>query len=108
MRRELIFLPEFSRDFIEAFNYYEAISPGRGGERFEAAFKQTLQQIEAGVITHMRAFVHFHRVIVPGYPYNLYYRLVEERAVIAGVLYARFDPKRIQEMLSKRIKPNQP
>ena len=103
MSRQLVFLPEVSGDFIEGFNYYEAFSPGRGGDRFEAAFKQALKQIEAGIITHFLAFEHFHRVRVPGFPYNLYYRLVEDRAVVAGVLYARFDPKRIQEMLRKRI-----
>jgi len=103
MSRELVFLPELTGDFIEGFNYYEAFSPGRGGQRFEAAFKQALQQIEAGVITHFLAFEHFHRVRVPGFPYHLYYRLVGDKAVIAGVLYARFDPKRIQEMLRKRL-----
>jgi plasmid stabilization system protein ParE len=102
MSRELIFLPEVSRDFIEGFNYYEALSPGRGGERFELAFKRSLQQVEAGVTTHLRAFKHFHRVIVPGFPYNLYYRLSGDRAVIAGVIYARFDPNRIAEMLRQR------
>jgi hypothetical protein len=101
--RELIFLPEISRDFIEGFNYYEALSPGRGGERFEAAFKRALQQIETGIITHLRAFEDFHRVCVPDFPYNLYYRLVQGRAVITGLLYARFDPRRIQETLRKRI-----
>jgi hypothetical protein len=103
MSRELTFLPEVSRDFVEGFNYYEALSPGRGGEHFEAAFKRTLQQVEEGVITHFRAFEHFHRVRMPVFPYNLYYRLVEERAVITGLLYARFEPKRIEETLRKRI-----
>jgi plasmid stabilization system protein ParE len=103
MSRELVFLPELSGDFIEAFKYYDAFSPGRGGERFETAFKQALQQIEAGVVTHFLAFEHFHRVRLPGFPYNLYYRLAGRRAVIAGILYARFDPKRLQEMLRKRI-----
>jgi hypothetical protein len=51
MSRKLIFLPEVSRDFVEGFNYYETLSPGRGGARFEAAFKQALRQIEAGTIT---------------------------------------------------------
>jgi plasmid stabilization system protein ParE len=103
MSRKLIFLPDVSRDFIEGFNYYEALSPGRGGERFEAAFRRALQQVEAGVVTHLQVFEYFHRVIMPGFPYHLYYRLVADRAVIAGVLYARFDPKRIEEMLRKRI-----
>jgi len=103
MSRTLIFLPELSGDLIEGFNYYEALSPGRGGERFESAFKKALQQIEAGVITHFQAFEHFHRVCVPDYPYNLYYRLVGDRAVISALLYARFDPRRIQQTLGKRV-----
>jgi len=103
MWRQLIFLPEISGDFIEGFNYYEALSPGRGGQRFEAAFKRALLQVEAGITTHLRVFENFHRVILPGFPYNLYYRLVGERAVIAGVIYARFDANRIQEMLRTRM-----
>jgi plasmid stabilization system protein ParE len=103
MIRELVFLTEVTGDFIEGFNYYDAFSPGRGGERFEAAFKRALQQIEAGLVTHFEPFENFHRVCLPGYPYNVYYRLVGEKAVIAGVLYARFDPRRIQDTLRKRI-----
>jgi plasmid stabilization system protein ParE len=103
MSRKLVFLPQVSRDFIEAFNYYETLSPGRGGARFEAAFKEALQKVEAGVITHLRVFEHFHRVILPVFPYNLYYRLVQDRAVITAVLYTRFDPKRIEQILKKRL-----
>jgi len=102
MSRELVFLPEVNRDFAEGFNYYENLSPGRGGAHFEAAFKRALQQVETGLITHFQAFEHFHRVFVPGFPYNLYYRLVENRAVITGVLYARFDPARIEKLLKSR------
>ena len=102
MSRELIFLPEVSRDFIEAFNYYESFSPGKGGLRFEAAFKQAIQEVEAGLITHARAFQHFHRVFLRRFPYNLYYRLEGDRAVITGVLYARFDPKKIEGTLKQR------
>jgi hypothetical protein len=100
MSRELVFLPVLRQDLIEAFNYYEALLPGRGGDHFEAAFKQALRQIESGVITHLEAFKHFHRVVLPGFPYNLYYRLFEDRAVITGLLY---DPRRIQETLMKRM-----
>jgi len=102
MSRELIFLPEISRDFIEGFQYYEAFSPGRGGERFEADFKGALQQIQAGLITHFQPFEHFHRVCLPDYPYHLYYRLVGDQAVIAALLYARFNPRKIQETLKNR------
>ena len=102
MTRELIFLPEVRRDFLEAFNYYKTLSPPRGGERFETAFNKALRQVKGGLITHRRAFVHFHRVFLPRYPYTVYYRLSENRAVIAALLYARFDPERIEAILKER------
>jgi hypothetical protein len=103
MSRQLVYLPEVSRDFVEGFNYYETLSPGHGGARFEAAFRGALQRVECDVTTHLRVFGHFHRVVLPRFPYNLYYRLVERRAVIVGLLYARFDPKRIEEILKGRL-----
>jgi hypothetical protein len=102
MSRELVFLPQVSRDFIDVFNYDEALSPGRGGARFEAALKEALQKVEAGVITHLRVFEHFHRVMLRDFPYNLYCRLVQDRAVIPAALYTRFDPKRMERVLKKR------
>ncbi len=103
MSRELVFLPDVSRDFVQGFNYYESLSPGSGGARFETAFKQALQVIKDGLITHAPAFEHFHRLILPRYPYHLYYRLVGDRAVITGLLYARFDPKKIEKILKQRM-----
>jgi plasmid stabilization system protein ParE len=102
MSRQLVFLAGVSRDVGDGSNYYESLSPGRGGERFEAAFRLALRQIERGLITHGLAFGHFHRVFLRPYPYNLYYRLVEGRAVITAVLYARSDPKKIEGALRVR------
>jgi len=103
MTRELVFLPEVSADFVQAFDYYEGFSPGRGGARFEAAFRDAVRQVAAGLITRGRVFEHFHRVMLGRYPYTLYYRIVEDQAVVVSVLYSRFDPKRIQKELARRI-----
>jgi hypothetical protein len=54
-------------------------------------------------MTHRQVFGDFHRVFVPRYPYILYYRLVDNKAVIVGVLYARFDPKKIEALLGQRV-----
>ena len=102
MIRELVFLPETAHDFIEGFDYYEALSPGRGGERFEAAFNHALQEIKTGTITHFQPFKHFHRVCLRRFPYNLYYRILGNKAVIVGLLYSRFEPRKIHEILGKR------
>src|SRR2546423_7712384 len=99
MSRALIILPEVSSDFLEAFDYYENLSPNRGGTRLDGAFRAALQQVKDGSITHTRVFVNFHRVILRRFPYNLYYRLVDEQAVIVGLLYARYDPENIDAIL---------
>ena len=102
MSRELTFLPAASEDFLQGKAYYEELSPGRGGDRFEDAFKEAIRQIRDGMITHAIAFENFHRVNLRKFPYTLYYRLVGERAVIAAILYSRWDPKRIRSTLSTR------
>jgi hypothetical protein len=58
--------------------------------------------VAEGLVTHQRAFEHYHRVFVGRFPYNLYYRLHGARAVIVGVLYTRFSPERMAEILSSR------
>ncbi len=68
MSRELVFLPQVSGDFEQGFEYYESLSPDKGGARFEAAFKDALEIIEAGVVTHKRVFEHFHRVVLARFP----------------------------------------
>jgi len=103
MRRKLIFLPEVSSDYLQGFNYYEELSPGRGGARFEAAFRNALEEVRSGIRTHMRAFEHFHRVLLRRFPYTLYYRLRGDEAIIVGVLFARADPKEMQARLRQRI-----
>jgi len=102
MTRELIFLPAASQDFIEGRAYYEALSPKGGGERFENAFKEALRQIKDGTVTHAVAFENFHRINLRKFPYALYYRLHNDKAVIAAVLYARWDPQKIRRALRER------
>ena len=87
MTRPLIYLPAVREDLCEALAYYESCSPGRGGERFEFAFRHALDKVREGFVTHLRVFDHYHRVPLGKYPYNLYYRLREGRAVIVGILY---------------------
>jgi plasmid stabilization system protein ParE len=101
MSREVVYLPEVSHDFVEAFAYYEALSP-QAALRFEEAFGRAESEVEEGLHTHQRAFEHYHRVFVGNFPYNLYYRLDDTRAVIVAVLYARYSPDRIAKTLRER------
>jgi plasmid stabilization system protein ParE len=101
MSRTVVYLPEVSRDFAQAFAYYEALSP-QAALRFEEAFGRAETEIEQGLLTHQRAFRHYHRVFVGDFPYNLYYRLDGTKAVIVAALYARYSPDHIERSLKAR------
>jgi plasmid stabilization system protein ParE len=101
MSRQVVYLPEVSRDFVEAFAYYEALSP-QAALGFEEAFGRAETEIEQGLLNHQRVFDHYHRVFVGNFPYNVYYRLDGARAVIVAVLYARYSPERISRTLRER------
>jgi plasmid stabilization system protein ParE len=101
MSRRVIYLPAVTRDYADAFAYYEALSPA-AALRFDEAFARAETEVETGMVTHQRAFEHYHRVFVGNYPYNLYYRLDGTTAVVVGVLYARLPPERIAETLNER------
>ncbi len=101
MSRELVYLPQVGRDFVEAFSYYEALSP-QAALQFDEAFGRAEADVEEGLVTHQRVFQHYHRVFIGNFPYNLYYRLDASRAVITAVLYARYLPGRIERTLRER------
>jgi plasmid stabilization system protein ParE len=101
MSRRVVYLPEVSRDFVEAFAYYEALSP-QAALRFEEAFGRAELEIELGLRTHQRVFDRYHRVFVGNFPYILYYRLDGAWVVIVAVLYARFSTERISRTLRER------
>lgn len=101
MSRPLVYLPEVARDYADAFGYYEALSPSAALE-FDKAFSRAETEVESGLVTHQHAFEHYHRIFVGQFPYHLYYRLTATHAVIVGVLYARFSPRRIEETLRGR------
>ncbi|MBI2814279.1 MAG: hypothetical protein HYX71_08340 [Opitutae bacterium] len=101
MTRRVVYLPEVTRDFANAFAYYEALSPS-GALHFDVAFDRAETEVETGLVTHQRAFEHYHRVFVGHYPYNLYYRLDGTTAVIVGVLYARLPPEQLAATLRGR------
>jgi hypothetical protein len=53
MSRQVVYLPEVSQDFFEAFAYYEALSP-KAALGFEEAFGRAEAEIEEGLRTHQR------------------------------------------------------
>ena len=88
----LAFTLRASDDIEEAYRWYEAQRPGLGGE-FEAALELVLRLVrtvpEAGPKVHRE----LRRLLVPKFPYSLYYRLGESVIEIRGCLHQRRDPR---------------
>jgi plasmid stabilization system protein ParE len=96
--RELVFLLSTDIDIQNAYERYEDYQEGRGAlfiRHLDAAF------------THMRAFPeiapvfdgNYRRLLVPRFPYGIFYTLESGRIIIAAVEYLRQDPEAIRRRL---------
>jgi len=101
MSREIAYLPEVSRDFVDAYHYYSALSE-KLGEKFECAYYEAEKEIEDNLIKHRTVFDDYRRVVLRKFPYLLYYRDDAGKAVIAGLLFGKRDPKEIKRLLKSR------
>ena len=86
--RALAFTKRASADIEEAYGWYEAQGPGLGAE-FEVALELGLRLLRtapsAGLVVHRT----LRRLLVPKFPYSLYYRLSDEPSRFAVAYGAR-------------------
>lgn len=98
--KELIFLWAADADIQKAFEYYENFQAGRG-EVF-------LQHLDAAV-GHLKSFpelapvftASYRRLLVPRFPYGVFYSVVGQRVVVCGVMDLRQDPAAILRRLGQ-------
>ncbi|HKS06919.1 MAG TPA: type II toxin-antitoxin system RelE/ParE family toxin [Gemmatimonadaceae bacterium] len=90
-----MFTPLASEDIEAAYRWYEAQRPGMG-DHFRATLNRLWQLLErfpnAGPVVHRDV----QRVLVPHFPYGVYYRLVDDRIEIRACLDQRQDPEAIR------------
>jgi toxin ParE1/3/4 len=100
--RELVFLLSADIDIQKAHDYYEDCQEGRG-----TVFMQHLD----GAFTYLRAFPEiaplFHgryrRLLVPHYPYGIFYCLEGRRIVVAAVMFLSQAPDAILRRLNEPV-----
>ncbi len=84
--KETIFHPEARAEMRESFEFYEARLDGLG-LRFLLAVEQTAERIvvhpEAGALLAGE----FRKRIVPGFPYNIIYRVWEDYIYLVAVAH---------------------
>jgi plasmid stabilization system protein ParE len=81
-------------DIIEAFSYYQKISPDLGTKFYEDIIAR-LQCLET-IPTSFRFYKEsFRRIILKKFPYLVIYKIAESKVIIYAVVYAGRDPQKI-------------
>ena len=91
MTGRLLIRPEASADIAEAFSWYEAQRAGVGGE-FAVELDRTFEAIQLFPTAGPLVYRGLRRVLVPHFPYSVYYMVERGILEIRGVLHNRRNP----------------
>lgn len=88
-----LFTSEAEADLQEALQWYEVQRPGLG-----AAFRRAVDIAVAAVEERPEAYAVIHRdtrrVLLPRFPYGLYYRVLERNIAVVACMHAKRDPRK--------------
>lgn len=96
---DLVLLLSADLDLQEAFEYYEDYQEGRGGiffQQLEIALAQLRHFPESGSRFHG----NYRRLLVPRFPYGIFYVVEARGVVVTGIIDTRRDPADILRRLS--------
>jgi toxin ParE1/3/4 len=88
---EIVFLFSADSDIQTAFEFYEAVQPGRGEvfmRHLDAAFGQLRSFPEIASLFHGP----YRRLLVHGFPYGIFYSIEGGRIIVSGVMDLRQNP----------------
>jgi toxin ParE1/3/4 len=91
MNLPVILSPAADREFEEAAAWYE--QQAGLGEKFIERVQESLDRI--GQLPELHAIIYqdVRRVRVPGFPYNVLYRMLADRIEVIAVFHTSRDPK---------------
>ena len=88
-------------DLAEGRSFYNLQQPGIGDYFFESLFSD-IESIAPKAGIHTLHF-GFHRALAARFPYVIYYRILDEEAVIYRILDCRRDPRKIAADLTSDL-----
>jgi plasmid stabilization system protein ParE len=95
---ELVFLLSADIDIQKAYEYYEAYQEGRGAlflNHLDAAFTCVRNFPEMAPVFQGR----YRRLLVPLFPFAIFYTLEPDRIIVTAVMNLRQDPGDIRRRL---------
>ena len=81
------------REVGEAYEWYEAQSPGLGAE-FEVAFELQLKRLEQVPLLYSEVFPDVRRTPLPRFPYGVLYAVRNDLVHVLAVIHNARNPKR--------------
>ncbi len=87
-------------DLAAGRKFYDRQEEGVGDYFFDSLFADIDSlAIYAGIHA---IYFGYHRLLAKRFPYAIYYKIIDKKAVVFRVLDCRRDPKRIRNMLTTR------
>ena len=81
------------REVGEAYEWYEAQSPGLGSE-FELAFELQLKRLEQVPLLYTEILPGVRRTLLPRFPYGVFYTVRVDLVHVLAVIHNARSPKR--------------
>ena len=91
MKRRVIFRPAAEREMLEAERWFEERQSALG-QRFRDSVDATIERMRQFPLAFQQVHGDKRRAIVPHFPYALYFRLIDDHIVVAGVVHGHRDP----------------
>jgi plasmid stabilization system protein ParE len=97
---EVVLLLAAERDLQEAYNWVEEHRPGRE-QFFLQAVGLRLEHLKRFPLIGLLYRGRFRRLLIPRYPFGIFYVVESNRIVLHAVLDLRQDPEKIRERFSE-------
>jgi toxin ParE1/3/4 len=99
--KEAVFHPEAREEVSESMDFYERRLAGLG-LRFLTAVEHTTERIAAAPEAGAPIETNYRKRIVPGFPYNIIYRVWEDHVFLVAVAHHRRRPGYWRERADRR------
>jgi len=98
MSYRLIIRPEAELDIQDAFEWYEAQTPGLGSE-FIRAVDTCLSGIGRNPLTYPRIYKQARRALIRRFPYSMLFVFEQEFVAVVACFHSKRNPKSWQSRL---------